>query len=44
MLLNEDAVNIEKTDGICLFTFAVDESSGLFLLPSVFFIIHVRSA
>ena len=36
MLLNDDIVEIEKADGICLLTFVVDEFSGLFLHPSVF--------
>ena len=37
MPLNEDIVGIEKP-------FAVDEFSGLFLHPSIFSIIHSRSA
>ena len=32
MLLNEDIIDIEKPDAICLLTFV----SGLFLHPSVF--------
>ena len=44
LLLNEDIVGIEKPDGICSFTFVVDEFSGLFLHPSIFSIIHSRSA
>ena len=44
MLLNEDIVDIEKPDGICSLTFVVDEFSGLFLHPSIFSIIHSRSA
>ena len=36
MLLNEDIVDIEKPDAICLLTFVVDYFSGLFLHPSVF--------
>ena len=44
MLLNEDIVDIEKPDGICLLTFVVDEFSGLFLYPSIFSITHLRSA
>ena len=32
MLLNEDPVDIEIPDGICLLTFAVYEFSGLFLI------------
>ena len=43
MLLNDDIVDIEKADGICLSTFVVDEFSGLFLHQSVFFIQHSRS-
>ena len=44
MLLNEDIVDIEKLDGICLLTCLVDEFSGLFLHPSVFSVIHSRYA
>ena len=44
MLLNEDIVDIKKPEGICLPTFVVDEFSGLFLHPSIFSIIHSRSA
>ena len=44
MLLNEDIVHIEKPDGICSFTFVVDELSGVFLHSSIFSIIHSRSA
>ena len=44
MLLNEDIVDIEKPDGICSLTFVVDEFSGLYLHPSIFSIIHSRSA
>ena len=44
ILLQDDIVDIEKPDGICLFIFAADKFSGLFLHPSVFFIIHSRSA
>ena len=44
MLLNEDMVDIEKHDGMSSFTFVVDEFSGLFLYPSIFSIIHSRSA
>ena len=44
MLLNEDIVNIKKPDGICSPTFVEDEFSGLFLHPSIFSIIHSRSA
>ena len=31
MLLNDNVVDIEKTDGICLLSFVKDEFSGLFL-------------
>ena len=44
MVLNEDIVDTEKPDVTCLLTFVVDEISGLFLHPSIFFIIHSRSA
>ena len=40
MLLNKDIVDIEKSVGICLLTFVVDELSRLFLHPSIFSIIH----
>ena len=38
------SLDIEKPDGICSLTTVVDESPGLFLHPSVFSIIHSRSA
>ena len=38
MLLNDNIGYIEKPDGIYSSTFIVDEFSGLFLHPSVFFI------
>ena len=44
MLLKEDIVDTEKPDGICYLTFVVDEFSGLFLHPSIFSIIHSKSA
>ena len=44
MLLKEDIVEIEKPDEICSLTFDVDEFSGLFVHPSIFSIIHSRSA
>ena len=44
MLLNDDIVDIEKPDGVCLLNFVVDEFSGLFLHPSIFSIIHSRIA
>ena len=31
MLLNDDIIDIEKPDGICLLTFVANEFSGLFL-------------
>ena len=40
MLLNDDTVDIEKPDGICLHTFHVYAFSGLFLHPSIFSIKH----
>ena len=44
MLLNNDAVGIEKPYGMCSLTFAVDEFSELLLYSSDFSIIHSRSA
>ena len=44
MLFNEDTVDIEKPDGIYSFAFSVEEFSGLFLHPSIPFVIHSRSA
>ena len=44
LLLNEDIVGNENPDGICSLTFAIDEFAGLFLHPSIFSIIHSRSA
>ena len=43
MILNEDIVDIRKPDGICLFTFVVDEFSGLFLHPPIFSIICINN-
>ena len=40
MLLNDNIVDIEKSDGICSPTFVVDELSGLFLHASVFSMKH----
>ena len=40
MLLNEDIVDMEKPDEICLLTFAVDELSGF---SSIFSVRHSRS-
>ena len=44
MLLKENIVDIEKPDGICSLNFVVDKCSVLFLHPSIFPIIHSRSA
>ena len=44
MIQKEDIVGIEKPNGICSLIFAGDEFSGLFSHPSVFSIIHSRSA
>ena len=44
MVLNNDIVDIEKPDGICLLNFVVDEFLGLFLDPSILSIIYLRSA
>ena len=44
MFLNENIAIIEKSDGIFLPTFAVDEFSRQFLHPSNFSIRHSRSA
>ena len=44
MLLNKDIAYIEKPYGICSVSFVVDEFSGFYLHPSIFFIIHSRFA
>ena len=44
MFITDDIVDNEKPDGICSLTFVVDEFSGLFFHPSIFPIIHSRSA
>ena len=44
MLINEDIVHIEKSEGTYLLTFVLDEFSGLLLHPPVFSMIHSRSA
>ena len=44
MLLNDDIVDTERSDGILSPTFAVDEFSGLFLHLSVFSTEHWRFA
>ena len=36
MLLNDDIVDIEKLDGICLLTFVADESSRMFYIHQSF--------
>ena len=41
---NEDIVNIEKPDEICLMTFVVDYFFGVLLHPSIFPIKDSRSA
>ena len=43
MPLSDDVVDIEKPDGVCSSSFAVDEFSELFLHPSVFSFEHSRS-
>ena len=44
MLLNGAIIDTEKPNGICLPTFAGNKPSGLILHPSIFSIIHSRSA
>ena len=44
MFLNDDIVDIDIPDRICLLTFVADEFSGLFLHPSIFSIKHAKSA
>ena len=44
MLLNHAIVHIEKPDGICLSTLAIDEFSVLLLPPSIFSCKHSWSA
>ena len=44
MLLNDDIVDIEMSDGMCLPAFVVDDISGLFLHPLIFSIKHSKSA
>ena len=43
MYLNDDVVEIEKSDGICSPNYVVDEFSGLFLHSSVFSTKHSTS-
>ena len=40
IFLNDDVLDIEKPDGICLPTFPMNEFSELPLHPSIFFIKH----
>ena len=42
--MNDDIVDIEKTDGISLLTFVVYDFSRLLLHPAICSIIHLRSA
>ena len=44
MLLNDDIVDIEKSDGMCSPAFVVDDISGLFLHPLIFSIKLLKSA
>ena len=44
MFLNDDIVDMEKPDGICLPSFAVNEFSRLILNPLIFSVKHSRSA
>ena len=44
ILLNNNIVDTEKPNGICWLSYVVDEFSGLYLHPSIFSIIHSRSA
>ena len=44
MLLNEDIVDIEKSDEKSSLIFVLDDFSGLFLHPSVFSMKHSISA
>ena len=44
MLVNEDIVDLQIRNVICLLTFVADEFSGLFLHPLVLSIMHTRSA
>ena len=41
---NDDITDIKKSDGICSSTFVVDDFSGLFLQPLIFYIKDLRSA
>ena len=44
IILNDDIVDFEKLGGMRLLTFAIDEVLGFFLHPSIFSIVHSRSA
>ena len=44
LFLNEDIVDIEKPDGIYSLALVLDEFSRLCLQPTIFSIIHSRSA
>ena len=39
VFLNDDIADIEKPDGVCSPSFVVDEFSGLFVCPSIFYIL-----
>ena len=44
MFLNEDIVDIEKPNRICSSSCVVNEFSGIFSHPPIFYIKHSRSA
>ena len=44
MLLNDDTVDLKKSDGICSPTFFVDEFPEFLKHPSIFSFKHSRSA
>ena len=44
MFLNDDIIDIEKSDGICSLTFVVNDFSELFLHTSVFSIKDSKSS
>ena len=44
MILNDNTVDIEKSDGISSPTFIVDKCSGLFLCAAIFSVKNSRSA
>ena len=41
---NDDITDIKKSDGICSSTFVVDDFSGLFLQPLIFYVKDLKSA